>query len=235
MRLYSPFAPSKVASYPLVSPTTEAFIAPHSLLFSNEDPNHFFAGSESCISLFDVQRDGEGPVSRMHTTTSRRGSGGVGMKGIVSALGMSPDGILAAGTFTRNVGLYDGNGSGGIVAIFPLQSPDSLTSEEDVGQGTGITQLLWSTCSRYLCVVERGSDGIGVWDVRGTGQRLAWLRGRKALTPQRLGVDIAGQEIWAGGTDAYVRVWEGLGIKEGCIDPVWAFKAHDGMLDNPLL
>lgn len=157
------------------------------------------------------------------------------MKGIVSALGMSPDGILAAGTFTRNVGLYDGNGSGGIVAIFPLQSPDSLTSEEDVGQGTGITQLLWSTCSRYLCVVERGSDGIGVWDVRGTGQRLAWLRGRKALTPQRLGVDIAGQEIWAGGTDAYVRVWEGLGIKEGCINPVWAFKAHDGMLDNPLL
>ena len=155
------------------------------------------------------------------------------MKGIVSALGMSPDGILAAGTFTRNVGLYDENGSGGTVAIFPLQGIDNEARDGDVGQGTGITQLLWSACSRYLCVVERGSDGVGVWDVRGTGQRLAWLRGRKSLTPQRLGVDIAGQEIWAGGTDGYVRVWEGLGMKEGSIDPVWEFKAHDGMFETP--
>ncbi|KAL8796188.1 MAG: hypothetical protein Q9195_001521 [Heterodermia aff. obscurata] len=228
IRLYSPFALSKIASYPLVSPTTEAFIAPHSLLFSTENPNHFFAGSESCVSSFDIQRDGEGPVSRMHTTTSRRSSTGTGIKGIVSALGMSADGVLAAGTFTRSVGLYDDHGNGGTVAVFPLQSDhDRESAEEGVGRGAGITQLLWSECSRYLCVVERGSDGVGVWDIRGAGRRLAWLRGRKACTPQRLSAEVVGHEVWAGGTDGCVRVWEGLGTGEGIVDSVWQFRAHD--------
>lgn len=206
-------------------------MAPHSLLFSDEDPNHFFAGSDSSIGLFDLQRDGMGPVSRMHTTTSRRGRLGTGMKGIVSAMGMSFEGVLAAGTFTRSVGLYEEHGSGGTVAIFPIQNLDDHVSEGGgAGQGTGITQLLWSACSRYLCVAERGSDGVGVWDIRGTGRRLAWLRGREALTPQRLGVEVTDGEVWAGGTDGYVRVWEGLGVEEGIVDPMWEFKAHDGSL-----
>ena len=158
------------------------------------------------------------------------------MKGIVSALGMSSEGLLAAGTFTRNVRLYDDYGSRGTVAIFPLQGDDGRKSAEGgTGQGTGITQLLWSACSRYLCVVERGSDGIGIWDVRGTGRRLGWLKGRKAVTPQRLGAEVAGHEIWAGGTDGKVRVWDNLGTKEGSIDPVWEFDAHDGLSDTLLL
>lgn len=165
----------------------------------------------------------------MHTTTSKRGSTGTGIKGIVSALGMSADGVLAAGTFTRSVGLYDDHGNGGTVAVFPLQSnSDRKSGEEGVGQGTGITQLLWSECSRYLCVVERGSDGIGVWDIRGAGRRLAWLKGRNARTPQRLGAEVVGHEVWAGGTDGCVRVWEGLGTGEGIVDPIWQFRAHDG-------
>ena len=152
------------------------------------------------------------------------------MKGIVSALGMSPDGVLAAGTFTRSVGLYDDHGNGGTIAVFPLQSHNDRESGEE---GTGITQLLWSECSRYLCVVERGSDGIGVWDIRGAGQRLAWLRGRNARTPQRLGAEVTGHEVWAGGTDGCVRVWELLGTAEGSVDPVWEFRAHDGVFAPP--
>lgn len=158
------------------------------------------------------------------------------MKGIVSALGMSGEGLLAAGTFTRNVGLYDDYGNGGTVAIFPLRDDgDRMSADGEVGQGTGVTQLLWSACARYLCVVERGSDGIDIWDIRGAGRRLAWLRGRRALTPQRLGAEVAGHEIWAGGTDGKIRVWDSLGTKEGVIDPVWEFGAHDGMSDVLLL
>ena len=153
------------------------------------------------------------------------------MKGVVSALNMNAEGLLAAGTFTRWVGLYDDDGSGGTVATFPLQGRGDQANEgKGVDYGTGITQLLWTSCSRYLCVAERGSDGVSIWDIRGTGKRLAWLRGRKALTPQRLGVDITGQEIWAGGTDGRIRVWDGLGLNEGIVDPVWEFEAHCGML-----
>ena len=220
-----------MASYSLITPTTEAFIAPHSLEFSVGNPNQFYAGSESCISTFDIQRDGEGPFERIYTTPSRRGmaSGRVGMKGIVSALASNTDGILAAGTFTRWVGLCDARVGGGISAVFPLDENDKRKEQAGVGQGTGITQLLWSTCLRYLCVIERNTDGIGVWDIRGSGERLAWLNRRKALTPQRLGAEIVDSEVWAGGMDGNIRVWEGLGASEGVVEPCLEFHAHDGM------
>lgn len=139
---------------------------------------------------------------------------------------MSCDGLLAAGAFSRWVGLYDSYGRGGTTGIFEIKASD--TEAEDGDQGSGITQVLWSSCGRYLCIVERDSDGIGVWDVRGTGRRLAWLRGRTARTNQRLHVDILGPELWAGGTDGKVRVWENLGMVEGDVDPAWHFRAHDG-------
>ena len=154
------------------------------------------------------------------------------MKGIVSALGMNMDGILAAGTFTRWVGLYDSYGCGGSAGVFSIATGDE---DEKGSRGGGITQVLWSACGRYLCVIERASDGLGVWDVRGTGKRLAWLRGRGARTQQRLGAEIMGKEVWAGGTDGVVRVWEGLGMKEGVVDPEWEFKAHDDVISSTTL
>lgn len=151
----------------------------------------------------------------------------MGMKGIVSALGMSPDGILAAGTFSRWIGLYDGYGRGGTRGIF------ETTESDGVGRGNrdgaGITQLNWSDCGNYLCVAERESNGIGVWDIRGSGRRLAWLQGRAARTNQRLGVEVMGGEVWAGGIDGIIRIWEGLGQREGDLDPAWQFHAHDGI------
>lgn len=148
------------------------------------------------------------------------------MKGIVSALGMSPDGILAAGTFSRWIGLYDGYGRGGTRGIFETRGYDGVEKEKCIG--TGITQLTWSSCGNYLCVAERQSNGIGVWDIRGSGRRLTWLQGRAAMTNQRLEVGVMGGEIWAGGIDGIVRIWEGLGQREGDLDPAWQFYAHDG-------
>lgn len=151
----------------------------------------------------------------------------MGMRGIVSALGISPHGILAAGTFSRGIGLYDGYGREGTRGVF--ETRESEGDEKDKWAGTGITQLIWSTCGRYLCVVERESDGIGVWDIRGSGRRLAWLQGRCGRTNQRLEAAVMGGEVWAGGTDGNVRVWEGLGKGEGDLDPAWQFHAHDGI------
>ncbi|KAL8807962.1 MAG: hypothetical protein Q9182_000428 [Xanthomendoza sp. 2 TL-2023] len=205
IRLISPFSPSILASYSLVSPTTEDFIAPHSLLFSRNNLNTFFAGSLNLISIFDINRNGEGPAERMPTVPSKRSKavGGLGgIKGIVSALDMGSEGILAAGTFSRWVGLYDAYGRGGSLGVFEL--PRRASRNGELG-GTGVSQVLWSVDGRYLCVVQRCSNGIGVWDVRGTGKQLAWMRGRNAQTNQRMGVEVLGNELWAGGLDGIVR------------------------------
>lgn len=190
-------------------------------------------------------------MTRMPTIPSKRHKmkgGGVGMRGVVSALSVqeqasvpSPEsggsvggGMLAAGTWTRWVGLYDAQGVGGSVATWSIAEAADLHA--GIG-GTGITQTLWSACGRYLYVVERKSRGVLVFDVRVTGQLVAWLEGREADTNQRLGVDVfeadGGPEIWAGGVDGIVRVWEGVGKTEGGVERSWEFSAHDGNLPSP--
>lgn len=237
IRLSSALAPTTVASYSLVNPMTEAFITPHSMIYpSTMGGTHFLTGSDSLICLFDVSRTGaQGPVTSMPTIPSKRKQivgGGIGMKGIVSALALNPsgDGILAAGTFTRHIGLYSSNGSGELLGTFSVANTNA---NRDIG-GRGITQLVWSPCGRYLYVVERKSDGVLVYDVRVTGQLLGHLRGRKAHTNQRMKIDVissgsdGSHEIWAGGTDGFMRVWRSPEHCAGGKGPDWEFKIHDG-------
>jgi hypothetical protein len=158
--------------------------------------------------------------------------GGVGMKGIVSALAMNPteDGILAAGTFTRNIALYGSRGSGELIGTFSIAKSEA---DRHIG-GKGITQLLWSPCGRYLYVAERKSQGMLVYDVRVTGQLLGWLQGRRAVSNQRLKADIiatgenGSHEIWAGGTDGITRVWKDPFATVGQKETDWEWKVHDG-------
>ena len=155
------------------------------------------------------------------------------MAGIVSAMAISCDGILAAGTFSRGVGLYDAQGMGDVIGSWSLAGD----GEE---QGSGVTGLHWSRCGRYLVVAERGSDGCEVWDIRGTGRRLGWMVGRRAeTTMQRLGVGLGGsslmdggENVYAGGVDGFVRVWQGLGMKEGVVEADWRWKAHDDVVSG---
>lgn len=159
------------------------------------------------------------------------------MRGLVSALALQPDAdiqagsaMLAAGTWTRWVSLYDMCGLGGTVSTFPV----AAAADEIAGiGGRGVSQLEWSDCGRYLYVVERKSDGVLVYDVRVAGKLLAWLKGRDADTNQRMAIDVFGgqdgMEVWAGGRDGSVRVWEGVGAQEGAVEASWAWKAHDGM------
>lgn len=230
--------PAPVSTYSLVCPTTEAYLTPSSILWS-EPGTHFMTGTDCLIARFDVSRNGDGPLTRLPTIPSKRHKmkgGGVGMRGIVSALSHQPgssDSMLAAGTWTRWVGLYDGAGLGGTVATWSIA--EAADVDAGIG-GSGITQTLWSTCGRYLYIAERKCKGVLVYDVRVTGKLVAWLEGRVAETNQRLGVDVfegpGGTEIWAGGTDGVVRVWEGTGKCEGGVPSTWHWKAHDGMSNH---
>ncbi|QKX58140.1 uncharacterized protein TRUGW13939_05261 [Talaromyces rugulosus] len=244
IRLSSALAPQTLGTYSLVNPTTEAFITPHSILYpSHLGGSHFITGSDSLICIFDVSRPGnEGPVTRLPTIPSKRKQivgGGVGMKGIVSALAMNPagDGILAAGTFTRHVALYGSRGSGELIGTFCIAKTEA---DKHIG-GSGITQLLWSPCGRYLYIAERKSQGMLIYDIRVTGQLLGWLEGREALTNQRMKADVVAtgeqesHEIWAGGTDGAVRVWSNPFASIGAQKPQYEFSMHGDPVTSSVL
>lgn len=233
IRLNSTLTGYLAASYPLVNPMTEEFICPHSLLFSSAG-DRFVAGSESLISIFDLSRPGQEPIASMPTGPKKKGmsySDAMTMRGIVSALSADVStGVLAAGTFSRYVGLYDAFGRGDSIGVFTLKG---TAADEEIGGG-GITQVSWSSCGRYLYIAERKSDGIMVYDIRKTGQLLSWLQSRSAQTNQRLDFDIVaadgeeGQEIWAGGLDGHFRMWKNPHQGEGSLPPTLEFKGHDG-------
>ncbi|OAP64966.1 hypothetical protein AYL99_00938 [Fonsecaea erecta] len=241
IRLNSALTGQQGASYPLVNPMTEEFISPHSLLFSSQG-DRIVAGSESLISVFDVARPGQEPISSIPTGPRWRKvveyNGAVNMRGIVSALSVEPStGLLAAGTYSRYVGLYDSLGQGDCVGVFSVKGTGA---DLQIGGG-GITQVLWSPCGRYLYIVERKSNGAMLYDIRKTGQLLAWLEGRAAMTNQRLGIDLVrtgdevAHEIWAGGLDGLVRMWKDPQRKEGPISPTFEFKGHDDAVSSAVV
>jgi WD40 repeat protein len=210
-----------VASYPYIRPETEETIAAHSLLFTR-DGNQFLAGTDSELSIFDLNRPGQDLVQRFRLRRNGR-LGQTGQwrmkRGIISALAISSDEILAVGTFGREIGLFDRNGQGGLVATFDLG---------DEQKGSGVSQIGWSDCGRYLLVGERKSYAIRVFDIRGQQKLLQTLVGRDANTMMKLGWNLtANGEVWAGGMDGAVRVWEGIGMSEGSTNISGSWLAHE--------
>ena len=220
IRLHSLLHSSLLSSYRLISPHTEAYTTPHSLLIPPGSPHTFVAGSDSQLSFFDLNRSGSEPTRALKTIPTRRSPATTTtMKGLVTALALGSGGVLAAGTNTRQVGLYAGDGGGEVVGVFHI--PEEPTEEA----GGGVTQLLWSRCERYLFIAERRSGVVSVYDIRNTGLRVKSLGGRGAQTNQRMGVDIAaalGGEVVGGGMDGMVRIWRGE--EGGEADGGW--KAH---------
>ncbi|KAF2704461.1 hypothetical protein K504DRAFT_441670 [Pleomassaria siparia CBS 279.74] len=231
---------TKIASYKLIDHLTEAVIAPTSLVHTHSG-KHFLAGERDCIALFDLNYT-ENPVSKILTIPSRRNKlkgGGYGFKGTISALSISPSsstsrtGILAAGSRTRYVGLYDVEGSGEEMTHFPLPGQvggkrvaDDAETRELLGRG--VSQLQWSACGTYLYVAERDSDVLLMYDMRRFERTLGYCAGRKAMTAKRMGFHVwssgdaysaaSSDEVWAGGTDGYVRVWRDPQLKEGRVE-----------------
>jgi telomerase Cajal body protein 1 len=225
--------PAPLASYPLVNPLTEAHLPVASLLWPAPG-THFLAGTTNLLAHFDATRTGDGPVTRIRTIPSTRHlskGGGVGMRGTVSALALAPDsGLVAAGTWTRWIGLYDLARSTTAVSNFSVAATE---------EGSGVMQTAWSPCGRYLLVNERKSTGLLVYDVRGAGKLLCTLNGRPAMTNQRLTCDVytdsdnvGGFEVWAGTEEGRVSVWEGVGASEGYVAPSWDWKAHESAIGS---
>lgn len=162
------------------------------------------------------------------------GADTAGIGGIVSSLALSNDNILAAGTYNRQVGLFENAGQGESMTAFDLSYNDA---EDRLLRGNGVSQLAWSPCGNYLFVAERQSDALLVYDIRQTGQRLSYLSGRKAFTTLKLSFDLASNaygkiDIWAGGTDGQVRVWRDVASREGRIEPDLALHASNGEQTN---
>lgn len=227
IHLHSALFPQLLASFPLIDPYTEAYITPHSLQFSRSGQS-FAAGSNSLISIFDLTRPGDGPLLSLPTIPSRRSKvigGGVGMKGIIATLDESHDGMLAAGTFTRWIGLYAQGGKGECIATWSLQGES----------GNGVSQVLWDKAdARYLYVAERNSDEITVYDIRKTGRQVGRLLGRRATSNQRLQIgqvlSSSGPELHAGGLDGVCQAWKAPWVVNGDKMPDWCWQAHDGIV-----
>ncbi|KAI1461854.1 hypothetical protein F4805DRAFT_184995 [Annulohypoxylon moriforme] len=221
------------ASYPLTKHRSETFLTATSLIWPSPG-THFIAGTRTLLAKFDLSRPNSEPVLRVKTIPSERHlskGNGIGMRGTVSSLAAQPPdssnaSLVAAGTWTRWVGLYDFAGADGSCAA--TWSVASAGNDEARIGGDGVMQTLWSPCGRYLLVSERKSSGILVYDVRVTGKLLGWLAGREALGNQRMTADAfpgreesGGFEVWSGTTDGTVKVWDGVGSCEGAHEPAW--------------
>ncbi|CAI0651358.1 unnamed protein product [Colletotrichum noveboracense] len=229
-----------LCSYKLIRRETEEFICAESLLWSWPG-THFMTGSSNRLDYFDVSRTGsDGPILTIPTIPSKRHllkGGGVGMKGMVSSLSSQhPDEsgatIIAAGTWTRWMGLYDVARTNKAVANWSIQGVAEDQFRCNVG-GNGIVQTIWSPCGRYLAINERQSSGILVYDIRGTGQPLSLLLGRTAASQQQLTCDVfpggesaGGFELWAGTQTGDVLVYEGVGTQAGTLEKSWDWAAH---------
>ena len=234
VRLSSALTGDRVASYPLISPTTEAYIKPQSILFTSNG-SQFLAGSNSMISMFDLSRPGEEAFSSFKTGPKNSKSAWpnptTSLRGLVSALAIdSQYNVLAAGTLSRQIGLYDSAGQGDCIGVFSVAGTEA---DQFIG-GSGITQVFWSRCGRYLHIAERKSDGTLIYDIRNTGQLLSWTTGRKAMTNQRMKVELAAaqgtsnENIWAGGTDGNIRYWKEPHLREGAVEASCGPAVHNG-------
>jgi telomerase Cajal body protein 1 len=229
IRLNSTLDARLVASYPLISSTTEAYIKPQSLLFV-PGGGRFIAGANSMISTFDVSRTGQRPLTSKKMGPNKARSAwsnpATSLRGLISALDIDPQyNVLAAGSLNRQVGLYDSAGEGDCIGVFSLAGNEA----DDMISGSGITQVRWSRCGRYLYVTERRSDGAMVYDIRKTGQLLSWITGRNARTNQRMDVELAAdhsQSVLAGGTDGTMRCWRAPYLQQGAVEPCWQSPLH---------
>jgi telomerase Cajal body protein 1 len=247
---HHPGTPSQICNYKLIRKETEEYITAESLLWAWPG-THFLVGSSNRLDYFDVTRTGsDGPTLTIATIPSKRHTlkgGGVGMKGMVSALSIqapssSATPLVAAGTWTRWLGLYDLARSNKPVSNWSVRGVVDATFDTP-DDGGGVVQTIWSPCGRYLVINERRASSILVYDVRGTGQPINALAGRATDSQQRLTCDVfagdessgGGFEVWAGTGDGTVMVWEGVGSRPGLLDKSWSFAAHDSPVGASVL
>ncbi|KAK0620177.1 WD40-repeat-containing domain protein [Immersiella caudata] len=237
--------PPPIASFRLIKKETEAYLPIASLIWPAPG-THFIAGTTNRIAIFDVSNPSSltpeplFSIATIPSTRHIRKGNGIGMRGTISALAAqvreSGDaGLIAVGTRSRFMGLYDLQRAGECVATWGIAAS---ADEAGIGGG-GVTQTVWSPCGRYLVVNERASRGLLVYDLRGTNELLAHLEGRNGDTNQRLSCDVhpgtsavGGFEVWAGTKDGGVVMWEGVGNESGAVSPSGGWDAHESAVGS---
>lgn len=183
------------ASYPLVD-HRERMVAPHSMLFS-QDGTSLYASHEGAIEIFDISRPGC-PGERYKTSPKRRSRDG--LKGIISTLASDPTrtGLLAAGSFSGQIGIYD--------TLASELSPQMIFHSTE---HTGITQVKFHLLNeRVLFTASRRSNSIKCWDLRYAAACFHTFH-RPGHTNQRLSFDIdySGLNLATGAQDRKIRVY----------------------------
>lgn len=170
-------AKSPIASYRFTSPTTEAYLQVHSLIWPYPG-THFLVGTRDLIAQFDITRNGYEPLNRIPTIPSRRHirkGNGVGMRGTVSALGAQttaddvPTGLIAAGTWTRCLGLYDIARGGECISTWSIAEAADGVAVTDPPPGWGLTMTATATATATTGTIStavltpgKGVGGAGI-------------------------------------------------------------------------
>ncbi|GAA5869003.1 hypothetical protein JCM16303_000333 [Sporobolomyces ruberrimus] len=177
------------ASYPIID-HTERFVAPTSMRFTPDGLN-LYCGFENAIEIFDVSRPGEEGF-RMKTTPNRASR--TGQKGLISTIDFSPShgtSLVAAGSFTGTIGLYD------------TTSPTALVGMLSSTQRGGLTKVMYHpTIPHLLFAASRQSSYLEVFDLRNFALEPVRLE-RKGRTNQRIGFDIDPTGNWLMTGDQY--------------------------------
>ncbi|CAO3670891.1 unnamed protein product [Umbelopsis ramanniana] len=206
------------ASYSVVD-HRERFMGAIGLTF-NLDGSSIYCGYENMIQVFDTNRPGQA-IHKITTTPTRKSKNG--QKGIISSLAFSPDysGLLAAGTYNRNIGLYDA-ANGQLCSVFG-------------GLDGGVTQVKFSPSGTYLFSANRQDNKITCWDIRNTGDALCHYT-RPGYTNQRISFDIdsTGQVLASGDSDGNIRLFDISVMKDGgdVIEPTKLVRGHDDLVSS---
>ncbi|SCV67852.1 BQ2448_5463 [Microbotryum intermedium] len=167
------------ASYAIID-HQERFVAPHAMVFTPDGVN-LICGYDNALEIFDVSVPGAEGV-RIPTSPTKKSRSG--QKGIISSLAISPDAtLIAAGSFSGSVGLYD------------LTLDYKLIKLIRTNERGGVTQVLFHPSGHLLYVASRLSRSIEVIDMRNLNKPLGRYP-RRARTNQRLGIDVDPSGTW---------------------------------------
>ncbi|KDE03416.1 hypothetical protein MVLG_06082 [Microbotryum lychnidis-dioicae p1A1 Lamole] len=168
----------------------ERFVAPHSMVFT-PDGSHLICGYDNALEIFDVSLPGAEGI-RIPTSPTKKSRSG--QKGIISSLTISPDATLvAAGSFSGSVGLYD------------LTLDAKLIKVIRTNERGGVTQVLFHPSGHLLYVASRLSRSIEVIDMRNLNKPLGRYP-RRARTNQRLGIDVDPSGTWLAAGDVTGKI-----------------------------
>lgn len=162
-----------------------------SLCFS-PDGQKIFSGFEKTIRIFDTIRPGR-DFSEIKTAPPHTPKDEV-QKGLISCLDVHAN-ILAAGSYSKSVGLYDITGNNLCCLL--------------LGQQGGVTQVKFSPDGTYLFTGARKDNEILCWDLRNTMDVVCRFQ-RVVQTNQRFVFDIdpLGLHLSTGSQDGNLLIYK---------------------------